>query len=72
MTIYNKIGTGPNWDEANQRLQSDCQAYWWSSLLYIQNFVNPEKNVSFNYLINFKITMKQFFYDIHSILKFSF
>ncbi|XP_044737874.1 nose resistant to fluoxetine protein 6-like [Chrysoperla carnea] len=44
LTLYNKIGTGPNWEEANHRLQTDCQAYWWSSLLYIQNYVNPDKN----------------------------
>ncbi|XP_044739779.1 O-acyltransferase like protein-like [Chrysoperla carnea] len=42
MTFFIKLGTGPNWKTANQGFQNECKEYWWSSLLYIQNFVNPE------------------------------
>lgn len=26
-------------------LQQDCADYWWTSLLYVQNYVNPERIV---------------------------
>ncbi|XP_044739782.1 nose resistant to fluoxetine protein 6-like [Chrysoperla carnea] len=43
ITFYMKLGSGPIWESSNQRLHDSCKEYWWSSLLYIQNFVNPNR-----------------------------
>ncbi|XP_044739778.1 nose resistant to fluoxetine protein 6-like [Chrysoperla carnea] len=46
ITFYMKLGSGPIWESNNQILQDSCKEYWWSSVLHIQNFVNPNKYCS--------------------------
>ncbi|XP_044740250.1 nose resistant to fluoxetine protein 6-like [Chrysoperla carnea] len=43
LTLYMKLGSGPIWETCNQRLQDNCKEFWWTSLLYIQNFVNADR-----------------------------
>ena len=43
-TIYRFFGNGPIWPLRDQERGLHCQEYWWSTLLYIQNYVNPGKN----------------------------
>lgn len=38
------MGSGPLWGNVYE-LQQPCRRYWWSSLLYIQNFVNVDDMV---------------------------
>ncbi|KAF5288410.1 hypothetical protein FQR65_LT12023 [Abscondita terminalis] len=41
-TIMRHFGTGPIWPSIRDTLIVDsCAKYWWSSLLYVQNYVNP-------------------------------
>ncbi|XP_044737962.1 nose resistant to fluoxetine protein 6-like [Chrysoperla carnea] len=44
ITFYMKLGTGPSWETVNHNFQDNCKEHWWSSLLYIHNYVAPEQN----------------------------
>lgn len=41
------LGDGPAWWVTHKSLIGRCERYWWSSLLFIQNWVNPFDVVSF-------------------------
>lgn len=43
VTLYRFMGSGPFWDveASNER----CKIAWWSSLLYIQNYVDIDEQV---------------------------
>lgn len=43
-TLMKYGGGGPIFATFNE-LQQDCADYWWTSLLYVQNYVNPERIV---------------------------
>lgn len=40
------FGSGPLWDVYLNAADKPCQEYWWSSLLYVQNYVNPKSMVN--------------------------
>lgn len=46
VTILNYVGTGPMWYRIHHQAVVNCEKYWWSSLLYVQNYVNPLNIVS--------------------------
>ncbi|CAH1370736.1 unnamed protein product, partial [Tenebrio molitor] len=35
------FGSGPLWRETYLTMQLPCQHFWWSTLLHIQNYINP-------------------------------
>ncbi|KAH0817641.1 hypothetical protein GEV33_005150 [Tenebrio molitor] len=35
------FGSGPLWRETYLAMQLPCQHFWWSTLLHIQNYINP-------------------------------
>lgn len=39
------MGEGPIWKPYMLQMQNSCSRYWWSSILHIQNFVNPSNMV---------------------------
>ncbi|XP_044255130.1 nose resistant to fluoxetine protein 6-like [Tribolium madens] len=41
-TFIQYFGEGPLWRETYQAMQLPCQYFWWSTLLHIQNYVNPQ------------------------------
>ncbi|KAF5272166.1 hypothetical protein FQA39_LY01248 [Lamprigera yunnana] len=42
-SIMRHIGSGPVWPTIRNRfIVHPCREYWWSTLLYVQNYVNPE------------------------------
>lgn len=43
VNLINHLGNGPLWNFYNIATVN-CQKYWWSTLLYIQNYVNPNEN----------------------------
>ncbi|VEN57287.1 unnamed protein product [Callosobruchus maculatus] len=43
--LLDYIGSGPRWVLAKEMFQKQCERYWWSSLLYIQNYANEESFV---------------------------
>lgn len=46
MSIFKHLGSGPIWNTAIDQIQENCRKYWWSSLIYIQNYYNYENLVS--------------------------
>jgi len=38
VTLWPKFGEGPLWPEVVRPLSENCRKYWWSNLLYINNF----------------------------------
>ncbi|PSN40341.1 hypothetical protein C0J52_17059 [Blattella germanica] len=42
-SLMSKIGSGPLWElGVVNTLQKNCKKYWWSTLLFVQNYVNVE------------------------------
>jgi hypothetical protein len=39
-TLLKYMGSGPRWPLFDQNFQQPCANYWWSALLYVQNYVN--------------------------------
>uniref|UniRef100_A0A182P7U7 Nose resistant-to-fluoxetine protein N-terminal domain-containing protein n=1 Tax=Anopheles epiroticus TaxID=199890 RepID=A0A182P7U7_9DIPT len=42
-TLMRYVGSGPFWDGAMTLTEEPCRTYWWSALLYVQNYVNPQE-----------------------------
>ena len=45
-TLLKYLGSGPKWPYMFLYFQKNCQLYWWSTLLYVQNYVNISNMVS--------------------------
>lgn len=58
-TLLNHVGDGPLWPKYTAT-QDNCVEYWWSALLYVQNYVNPTQMVSlyFVFVLNISILNK--------------
>nr|CAI5818215.1 unnamed protein product [Callosobruchus analis] len=41
VTIMDRIAYGPFWTLAVYKIKNTCIKNWWSTLLYVQNYVNP-------------------------------
>lgn len=41
------VSNGPIWDLTKMAAIDFCEENWWSSLLFVQNYVNPGKMVLF-------------------------
>jgi hypothetical protein len=46
VTLMKYSGGGPTWETTVATSIVNCQKYWWSALLHIQNYVNPNEMVS--------------------------
>lgn len=46
MSLLRFVGNGPVWPLTLDFLSKSCERYWWSTLLYVQNYVNPNDIVS--------------------------
>ncbi|XP_068082674.1 nose resistant to fluoxetine protein 6 [Anabrus simplex] len=40
-TLLTHSGSGPLWDATANAEKKNCDNYWWTNLLYVQNYVNP-------------------------------
>lgn len=47
--ILTVLGSGLFWNSADHIIVEPCFTNWWTALLYIQNYVNPEAMVGFNF-----------------------
>lgn len=47
LTLFRFVGSGPYHNFLIQSHLPQCQDYWWSALLHVQNYVNPNNVVSF-------------------------
>lgn len=45
-TFGRYIGNGPAFHTVNDQLVVNCEEYWWTGVLFVQNYVNPLKLVS--------------------------
>lgn len=45
-TLFPFIGSGPVYPRHKQLFAENCQRYWWSALLYMQNLINSRNMVS--------------------------
>ena len=45
VSLLRFFGSGPIWPQT-MSMTDTCKTYWWSVLLYLQNYVNPNKMVS--------------------------
>lgn len=45
-TLIRFIGDGPIWPDLVEYVKNQCERHWWSMLLYVQNYVNPDDFVS--------------------------
>ncbi|XP_058444050.1 nose resistant to fluoxetine protein 6-like [Malaya genurostris] len=41
--IYPLVSSGPVWNSTLKITVGNCNTYWWSALLHIQNYVNPNE-----------------------------
>ncbi|XP_058814438.1 nose resistant to fluoxetine protein 6-like [Topomyia yanbarensis] len=41
--LYPRLGAGPLWGSSLKITVDFCNKYWWSALLYVQNYVNPNE-----------------------------
>lgn len=48
LSLLRFMGNGPIWPRMLDRLSKQCELYWWSALLYTQNYVNPRNMVGIN------------------------
>ncbi|XP_063215655.1 nose resistant to fluoxetine protein 6-like [Bacillus rossius redtenbacheri] len=44
-TVMVHMGSGPRWFHAMQTERENCLKYWWSNLLYVNNYVGQSKNM---------------------------
>ncbi|XP_046386956.1 nose resistant to fluoxetine protein 6-like [Ischnura elegans] len=42
-SLLNKMGSGPFWNSTMNRERDNCQENWWTNVLYVNNYVNPDK-----------------------------
>ncbi|XP_050500943.1 nose resistant to fluoxetine protein 6-like [Diabrotica virgifera virgifera] len=42
-TLFKYVGSGPMWKTIINAEVNDCRENWWTNILYISNYVNPEK-----------------------------
>lgn len=45
LSLLRFFGSGPLWTFTIASSISNCRKYWWSKLLYLQNYVNPDDKV---------------------------
>lgn len=63
MTLVRFMGSGPFWPFMIDHFTGSCTRYWWSTLLYVQNYVNPHAVVSK------KISKKKFIkFSVHFLI----
>lgn len=41
ITLLRFFGSGPLWPMFTNMITNQCEKNWWSTLLYVQNYVNP-------------------------------
>lgn len=50
MSLMRFMGNGPIWPSTIDFLGKQCERHWWSTLLYVQNYVNPKDMVRYKRL----------------------
>lgn len=47
VSVFRYFGSGPFWETYSRPLQFYCEENWWKTMLFIQNYAQPEEMVSF-------------------------
>ena len=58
-SAFHRVADGPYWENMARNVQR-CRSNWWTTLLHVQNYVNPEEIVSFGCFSDI-LNMKLFF-----------
>lgn len=45
-SAFHRVADGPYWENMGRNVQR-CRKYWWTTLLHIQNYYNPDDVVSY-------------------------
>ena len=45
VSVFRYVASGPRWPFMVDMLSGQCEVNWWKTLLYVQNYVNPENIV---------------------------
>ncbi|CAH2108553.1 unnamed protein product [Euphydryas editha] len=40
-SVFHRVSDGPYWETVANNVQN-CRSFWWTTLLHVQNFVNPD------------------------------
>lgn len=46
VSLFRFCGSGPFWSHLTGSIRAECEQHWWINLLYLQNYIHPEKIVS--------------------------
>lgn len=46
VSLFRFCGSGPFWSHLTGSIRTECEQNWWINLLYLQNYIHPEKIVS--------------------------
>lgn len=72
ISLLKFFGNGPLWPSTLDGQSQICERKWWTTLLYIQNYVNPKEIVSipalFRHSILFNIVIFLLFTSVSHIL----
>lgn len=66
MTLLRFMGNGPVWPIMLDFNTGHCERYWWSTLIYVQNYVNPKNIVSIDAILQLTHELVFFFLKQHS------
>lgn len=55
MTLVRFLASGPFWPFMIDHFTGTCTRYWWSTLFYVQNYVNPNALVIIETIEQFKV-----------------
>lgn len=58
MSLMRFMGSGPLWPTKIDMWSQSCERYWWSALLYIQNYVNITDLVSTDIYVTYWISRR--------------
>lgn len=61
VSVFRYFGSGPFWDTYSKPLQFYCEKNWWKTMLFIQNYAQPEEMVGFFPLFFFLFLTNLFF-----------
>ncbi|CAH1973115.1 unnamed protein product [Acanthoscelides obtectus] len=65
VTVYllDYMGSGPRWALMRELFQKQCEKYWWTSLLYIQNYANEQNNICLSHTWYLSVDTQLYFFS---------
>lgn len=51
ISVLRYCGDGPIWSKMYTLTARNCEKYWWSTILHVQNYVNPDDLVGVTLIV---------------------